>query len=277
MDTTSTSPPVADLLDTKRIIETLSDSTRQQLHDIHYYQVIDSTNVAAMQGIEQGRRHGHVYLAEQQTAGRGRRGREWVSPFASNIYMSMVWQFNGRSDISALSLAVGVAVCRALQSLNIAGVGLKWPNDILAKGKKLGGVLLEMQGDPSRECQVVIGIGLNVLMADNHAALITQPWVDVETLCDGARPSRNQLVVAMLDALVSVLGEYKQGGFVVLKDAWQALDVYAGAEVMVQLGEDYIFGTASGVDDSGALRLQTATGIQLFHGGEVSLRPKGAL
>lgn len=277
MDTTSTTPPVADLLDTKLIIETLGDSTRQQLHDIHHYQVIDSTNVAAMQGIEQGRRHGHVYLAEQQTAGRGRRGREWISPFASNIYMSMVWQFNGRSDISALSLAVGVAVCRALQSLNIAGVGLKWPNDILANGKKLGGVLLEMQGDPSRECQVVIGIGLNVLMADNHAALITQPWVDVETLCDGARPSRNQLVVAMLEALVAVLGEYKQGGFAALKDAWQALDVYAGAEVMVQLGDDYIFGKASGVDDSGALRLQTATGIQFFHGGEVSLRPKGAL
>ncbi len=277
MDTPSLTPLESDLLDTQSIVEFLSASTRQQLHDIHYFNVIDSTNVAAMQGIHQGRRHGHVYLAEQQTAGRGRRGREWISPFASNIYMSMVWQFNGRSDISALSLAVGVAVCRALQCLGITGVGLKWPNDILANGKKLGGVLLEMQGDPSHECHVVIGIGLNVLMADNHAALITQPWVDLTSLCDGARPSRNQLVAALLDALVTVLGEYKQGGFAVLKNAWLALDVYAGEEVMVQLGDDYIFGTASGVDDNGALRLHTSMGMQVFHGGEVSLRPKGAL
>lgn len=267
-----------DLLDAEAIINALHPASRQQLHDIHCQAIVDSTNVWAAKAIEQGQRHGHVYLAEQQTAGRGRRGRTWVSPFARNIYLSLIWQFQrGERDLSALSLAVGVAVCRALQRLGLAEVGLKWPNDILAQGKKLGGILLELQGDPNRECQVIIGIGLNVAMDEEAASDISQPWIDARRLAHNEMPSRNVIVAALLDALVEALGQFKRSGFAALKEEWQALDVYAGAQVMIQLGEELIFGVARGVDDGGALQLETANGLQLFHGGEVSLRPAGVL
>jgi len=267
-----------DLLDQETIVGALQPSTLKQLHDIHIGWSVDSTNLQAMRGIEQGRRHGHVYLAEQQSAGRGRRGRQWVSPVASNIYLSAVWQFNGAGqEISTLSLVAGVAVCRALANIGITDVGLKWPNDILANGKKLGGILLEMQGDPNRECQVVVGIGLNVHMLDSQADTISQPWVDLNSLCSELGATRNAIVAAVLDALVQVLSEHKQQGFAGLKEEWQSLDVFAGQDVMIQLGEDYIFGVAKGVNQHGALRLETPSGEQYFHGGEVSLRPMGMI
>ncbi|HSG62520.1 MAG TPA: biotin--[acetyl-CoA-carboxylase] ligase [Pseudomonadales bacterium] len=278
MDSLSSHQTALDLLDVTTIIEALKPASKQQLHDIHCLDVVDSTNVWAMQGIALGRRHGHVYLAEQQTAGRGRRGRQWISPFARNIYLSLIWQFHGSErDLSPLSLAVGVAVCRALQQVGISDVGLKWPNDILAHGKKLGGILLELQGDPSRECQVIIGVGLNVSMADEDAADIAQPWIDAQRLLGTERPNRNLIVTALLDAMVEILEQFTRGGFAALRQDWQALDVFADAQVMIHLGDDVIFGVARGVDDNGALQLDTATGRQLFHGGEVSLRPAGAL
>ena len=267
-----------ELLDANRIRRFLSPSARQHLRQIHCEWVIDSTNQMALRGIAQEREHGHVYLSEMQTAGRGRRGRQWVSPFAGQTAMSVVWQLPpNTADISALSLVVGVAVCHALQGLGIAGVGLKWPNDVLAQGKKLGGILLEMQGDPQQQCHIVMGIGLNVALQDTSGHSIDQPWIDLHSLQPNKAISRNEVVASVLQALFDLLVVFEAQGFAAIKPAWQALDVYAGAEVMVQRGEEYIFGTTAGVDDSGALCLDTATGRQTFYGGEVSLRPKGTL
>ncbi|MEY3017768.1 MAG: hypothetical protein RL336_903 [Pseudomonadota bacterium] len=267
-----------ELLDASLIGRFLSPTARQYLRQIHCEWVIDSTNQMALRGIAQERYHGHVYLSEMQTAGRGRRGRQWVSPFAGQVAMSIVWQLPPNTpDISALSLVVGVAVCHALQGLGIQGVGLKWPNDLLAQGKKLGGILLEMQGDPQQQCHIVMGIGLNVALQDTPLHSIDQPWIDLLSLQPNRAMSRNEVVASVLQSLFDWLVRFEEQGFAAIRPAWQALDVYAGAEVMVQRGEEYIFGTAAGVDDSGALCLDTSSGRQTFYGGEVSLRPKGTL
>lgn len=267
-----------ELLDANLIGRHLDSAVRQQFRHIHCEWVIDSTNQMALRGIAQERCHGHVYLAEKQTSGRGRRGRQWVSPFASQIAMSVVWQVPPNTpDISAISLLVGVAVCRALQGRGVEDVGLKWPNDVLAKGKKLGGILLEMQGDPQQQCHIVMGIGLNVALQDGSSKGIDQPWIDLLSLQPNRTISRNELVASVLQALYDVLVLFEKQGFAALKPAWEAFDVYRGAEVVIQRGEEYIFGTAAGVDDSGALCLETTKGRQIFYGGEVSLRPKGTL
>ena len=134
-----------------------------ELRRLEIHQQVDSTNALAMQSAQLGPASGAVFLSEAQSAGRGRRGRSWVSPFGRNIYMSVVYGFTGGvAAVEGLSLAVGVAVVRALEAMGISGAELKWPNDILWSGRKLGGVLLEISGDPAGTCEVIVGIGVNV-------------------------------------------------------------------------------------------------------------------
>ncbi len=263
-----------DLLSEITIRQHLTKDSLEILRQISVNAVIDSTNASALQGIQQGVTHGALYLAEQQTAGRGRRGRTWISPFASNIYLSLVWQFTGGASVlGGLSLAVGVAVCRSLRGLGVSEVGLKWPNDIVINGKKLGGILLEMQGDAVGDCQVVIGIGINVAMGLEASQHIDQPWIDLQSLMAAQLPSRTMIVAAIVNELVSVLQKFQTTSFSPYRQEWMEYDVYKGREVMVQLGDNYIFGTSQGVDDGGALIILTPEGLKSFNGGEVSLRP----
>ena len=139
-----------------------------ELADLEIFKSIDSTNKYAREKAEQAPASGSVVLAEQQSAGRGRRGKTWVSPFAANIYLSIVWDFEqGAQALEGLSLAVGVAVKRALNAQGVNGVQLKWPNDIYVEGQKLGGILLEMIGDPAGQCSVIVGVGINVAMPES--------------------------------------------------------------------------------------------------------------
>jgi BirA family biotin operon repressor/biotin-[acetyl-CoA-carboxylase] ligase len=262
-----------DLLSEKSILAKLCDDAKTLLK-VNVSAVVDSTNTQALEGIRQGVTHAEVYLAEQQTAGRGRRGRQWISPFASNIYMSLVWQFSGGASVlGGLSLVVGVAVCRALQRLGLDTAGLKWPNDIICQGKKLGGILLEMQGDAAGECQVVIGIGLNVSMSQPDSEGINQPWIDLQTIMGDCLPKRSQIVAAMLNELFEILRDYQSKGFGAYRSAWSALDIYADQDIMIMLGEQCILGRSVGVDEGGAIQLLTPQGVKSFNGGEVSLRP----
>jgi BirA family biotin operon repressor/biotin-[acetyl-CoA-carboxylase] ligase len=214
-----------------------------------------------------------VISAEQQTAGRGRRGRAWVSPFARNLYLSVAWQYHqGAAVLEGLSLAVGVAVARALVASQLPPVQLKWPNDIVSEGAKLGGVLLEMTGDAAGACQVIVGIGLNVAMPAPAAAAIDQAWTDIETLGNAVRPGRNTLLAAVLNELLPLLAGFEQAGFAAWRDEWQALDANAGQSVVLHTGAREVAGIARGVDQRGALQLETATGMQSVYGGEISLR-----
>lgn len=239
--------------------------------------LVDSTNTRLMSRAEQ-LPSGFVCVAEQQSAGRGRRGRAWVSPFARNLYFSLLWRFEGgAAELEGLSLAVGVCIAEALESLGIDGVSLKWPNDVLADGKKLAGILLEMSGDPAGACHLVIGVGINVDMASMQALDIDQPWVDVASLAraQGLAPiSRNTLCARVLRNLWELLDEYPERGFAFWRERWMARAAYLNRPVCIVTSSQQSHGTLLGVDTSGALRLATDTGEQLVYGGEVSLRPE---
>jgi BirA family biotin operon repressor/biotin-[acetyl-CoA-carboxylase] ligase len=228
-----------------------------------------STNAVAAFHVFSSESKGYACLAEYQQAGRGRRGRQWVSPFGHNIYLSVVWQFDeGVAQLEGLSLAVGVVVANVLSSFGLSGAQLKWPNDILLQGRKLGGVLLEMSGDPAGVCRVVVGIGLNVRMPADAA--IDQPWASIAEQLPNI--SRNQLAAELLNQLVAMLSNFHLTGFPAYREAWKGLDAYEGRSVVVTSGERALEGVAAGVCDNGALRLQVGDEEHTIYGGEVSLR-----
>ena len=170
-----------ELLSRTAIFDYLSSVGPRPICRLKILSVVDSTNRYAREQAANHASSGLVVSAEKQTAGRGRRGKVWVSPLASNIYMSVVWDFSGAGDtLKGLSLAIGVAVRRALLKLGVADIKLKLPNDIFVNGKKLCGILLEMIGDPSAECSVIVGIGINVLMSESSAEEIDQDWIDLQ-------------------------------------------------------------------------------------------------
>ena len=266
-------PGGIELLDEDRVAAALSPQAGSLMGPLVLLESVDSTNAEVLRRAEAGTSTGLVCSAEQQTAGRGRRGRQWVSPFASNLYLSLLWDFDeGAAALEGLSLAVGVAVARALEALGLPTVQLKWPNDILYDDAKLGGVLLEMLGDAAGACQVVIGVGLNVKMPEEAALGIDQQWTDVETLAQGANPGRNALLAALLNELLPLAASFSAKGFDAWRSDWQALDAYDGKSVILQAGSKKLAGIARGVDERGALLLETEQGEQAIYGGEITLR-----
>ena len=150
---------------------------------------------------------------------------------------------------------------------------MKWPNDVLVDGAKLGGILLEMTGDASGSCQVVVGVGLNVDMPESAAGGIDQAWTDLRRLGGGETATRSRLLAALLNELLPLLHDFEETGFGPWRQRWQALDAHAGRGVVLVSGEQRLAGIARGVDDRGALQLETASGVQQIYGGEISLRP----
>lgn len=258
-----------ELLSKEAITQSLREDVKGKLRCLDVFLDVKSTNDIAMNRALVEGSAGYVCLAEYQSAGRGRRGREWVSPFGHNIYLSLVWEFSGGvNQLEGLSLAVGVSVSRVLTKMGLSGVSLKWPNDVLLNGKKLGGILLEMTGDPSGICRVVVGVGLNVRMEPNVA--IDQPWAAIsEELPD---ISKNRLVSSLLNDLLPVMHDYHVLGFQSYKDEWGSFDAYKGLQVRVISGQNSLEGKAQGVDDTGALLLQGDGWKKAIYGGEVSLR-----
>ena len=263
-----------DLLNAQQVLEAMSPLSRQLVSELDLRDVVGSTNAEAMARIEAGSGSGYVCSAEQQSAGRGRRGRTWVSPYARNLYLSVVWEYEqGAAVLEGMSLAVDVVVARALQACGLPAVQLKWPNDLLHDSAKFGGILLEMTGDPAGACQVVVGIGLNVNMPAEMATDIDQAWTDVTRIGGGNAPGRNILLGAILDELLPMLAGFESGGFAPWREEWQSLDAFDGKTVILQSGDQQLAGVATGVDDRGALQLQTTTGTRSMFGGEISLRP----
>ena len=266
-------PGGIDLLDAAQVKVALGARASALLTGLEILDSVDSTNAQLMRRAEQGCSSGRVCTAEQQTAGRGRRGRQWVSPYASNLYLSLLWEFSqGAAALEGLSLAVGVAVARALRACAVPNVQLKWPNDVLYRGAKLGGILLEMRGDTAGSCQVVIGVGLNVAMPAAAAGAIDQAWTDIKTITANQHPGRNRLLAAVLNELLPLAADFEQQGFSHWRDAWQSLDAFDGVAVVLNTGSVQLGGIARGVDERGALQLETTTGVQSVYGGEISLR-----
>ena len=236
--------------------------------------VTDSTNaqlLAASADLDP-----QVLFAEFQTAGRGRRGREWVSPFAANLYLSLAWSFpQWPRQLTALPLAVGVACARALREAGLEEVGIKWPNDLYVDGRKLGGILIEHRAEAGGPCRVVIGVGINVAMTGTQAQSVSQPWIGLhEALAARERPqvSRRAFALALLRQLVAALRSFEQSGFNEFVADWLVLDLTRDREVVVQGQQGSYNGVARGVDEQGALVVEAMGQLQTVHSGEVSLR-----
>lgn len=261
-----------ELLNRGIILDGLDKRASAALNVLEVFNEIDSTNAYLLEIAKQGEATGYACLAEQQRAGRGRRGRQWVSPHGGNIYLSLLWRFTGGvSQLGGLSLAMGVALRRALSEVGLNEAQLKWPNDILVGKRKLAGILLEMTGDASGPCAVVMGIGLNVRSSPAHMLTVEQDWVDLQDLLPEAIP-RNHLVSRLLSQMISVLEDFERHGFSHFQSEWNAGDAFAKQTVELHLPDRRIEGMAQGVDHSGALLLERDGKLERFHSGEVSLR-----
>ncbi|MBU6961030.1 bifunctional biotin--[acetyl-CoA-carboxylase] ligase/biotin operon repressor BirA [Pseudomonas sp. CVAP len=231
---------------------------------------IDSTNAEALRSIERGMAAPFLVLAERQAAGRGRRGRKWVSPFAENVYYSLVLRIDGgMRQLEGLSLVVGLAVMQTLRDLGIAGAGLKWPNDVLVGEKKIAGILLELVGDPADVCHVVLGVGINVNM--QIADEVDQQWTSMR-LEAGRAFDRNLLVARLGIVLQGYLSRHQLAGFSALRAEWEQGHLWQGRAVSLIAGVNRIDGEVTGIDGQGALRLSVDGVEKVFSGGELSLR-----
>jgi len=261
-----------EMLSRERILAQLDETTQQAVQPLDVLGEIDSTNAYLLELARQGKRSGHACIAECQHAGRGRRGRQWVSPLGGNLYLSLLWRFDaGVSALGGLSLAMAVAVMRVLREQGLASARLKWPNDILVAGQKLAGILLELSGEAAGPCAVVVGVGLNIRTPASQMSTVEQPWIDLETAL-GKTVSRNDLAAQLLRELSRAMTQFAQSGLAPFMDEWQQWDVLAGNEITLDLPTGPLRGVARGVDQNGALLLARDGELQRHHSGEVSVR-----
>ncbi|MFM7067479.1 MAG: biotin--[acetyl-CoA-carboxylase] ligase [Gammaproteobacteria bacterium] len=277
------------LLNEAELRAALPPATRAELRELQIAAELPSTNAALLERTPATLPPGQfdLCLAEFQTAGRGRRGRNWVSPFASGLCFSLAWAFAELpAGIGALSLATGVAVRRALMTLGTADrVQLKWPNDLLVDGRKLGGILLELRAEAGGPAYVVIGIGLNLdLPPETRAAIAREraesggqglEVTDLAEVMDGVSPSRSLLAATLTAELHAMLVQFTREGFAPFHAEWSAADALRGQRVRWLAGTEPREGVAAGIAEDGALLVDTAPGRrESVHAGEVmQVRP----
>jgi BirA family biotin operon repressor/biotin-[acetyl-CoA-carboxylase] ligase len=235
--------------------------------------IADSTNTLLLNEALAGAPSGLAVSAELQTQGRGRRGRAWHTGLGGALTFSLLWRFDqGVRDLGGLSLAVGIALVRALAALSVAGVHVKWPNDLVWQHQKLGGVLTEIEGDVMGPSAAVIGIGINVALEAGTRDQIDQAATDLAAA--GAQVDRSRLLGTCLAHLADVLQVFAARGFAPLRAEWEAAHALAGRMLTVTLNDrSQQVGVAVGAADDGALLLQTDSGLRRFYSGDVSVRP----
>lgn len=254
------------MLDVMQIRAALPASMLHSLGALEVHWELDSTS-SELQRRGTAAKDLSIVLAETQTAGRGRRGREWLSPPGLNLYLSCLRRFEqGFAALSGLSLALGVIVLRALESLGIVGAGLKWPNDVLAvatgeyPGGKLGGILVELSGEYQGPCAAIIGIGLNLRLTPALHAQAGQPACDLATLAGGAPPDRNRVAAVLIEALVEGLRQFERDGFAGFVDDYARHDLLRDQPLQLTGVLGAFSAIGAGVDARGALQVRMADG-----------------
>jgi BirA family biotin operon repressor/biotin-[acetyl-CoA-carboxylase] ligase len=240
---------------------------------VEVVEVTESTNTVLLNEALAGAPRGLVVAAELQTRGRGRRGRTWHTGLGGALTFSLLWRFDqGVRDLGGLSLAVSVALVRALRALGVDGAAVKWPNDVLWQHQKLAGVLTEIEGDVMGPSAAVIGIGINCYLEPDIRQRIDQAVTDLAAT--GMHLDRNRLLGTCLAHLAEVLQHFAAAGFAPLREEWEACNLLSSRSVVLTLGDrSEQAGVAAGVADDGALLLQTDSGLRRFYSGEVSVRP----
>lgn len=264
-----------ELLDGGRIVAGLSREARSYLSRLFVEETLPSSNAFMRERFEQGAGHAEVCLVEQQTAGRGRRGRAWNTPWGQSLMLSLGWRVeSGVASLEGLSLAVGVALAQVLEGHGVEP-RLKWPNDVLLELPegglgKLAGILVEVSGDAAGPCEVVIGMGINVGLPPGFRKDLDQPAAAVHDQAPGL--SRNDLAVELIEALMPLVAHFEEQGFAAWQEAWNARHAFAGYDVDILRGERREPAVAEGVDATGNLLVRREGCLERLAGGEISLR-----
>lgn len=261
-----------DLLNREKILSSLDEDIKQFLKVLTVHEQIDSTNQYLLNIIDNHDFHAHTVLAEFQSAGRGRRGHGWVSPYASGITMSAGWHFETPPELlTGISLGAGVAIMRTLNRIGITDAGLKWPNDIFWQDRKLGGSLVELKAESTGPCNVVIGVGINYSFPIENTDAIDQPWVDITSIQHKTTP-RNLIIAILISELFRLLLQIQNGITSDIINEWRKHDIMKGKLATLLLPDSSIQGQIEGIDDSGALIMSINGKKRKFNTGEISLR-----
>lgn len=262
-------PGGLDLVDEQELADSISDKCAH----VSVFSSIDSTNQYMLECSDIDDQHWGICVAEMQTHGRGRRGRQWLSPYGRNIQMSIGVCLNmSMTDVSGLSLAAGVVLAKFLEDSGVEGVALKWPNDIYINREKVAGLLLEVKGEAEGPVKVVLGIGLNLDMSEIERADIAQPFTDMKSHLRSALPSRTTIVAGLTERLYRAINDFQKNGLVGFLEQWKRYDSYLGQNVMVSSAANQSQGVYRGLDEQGRLLLETRQSVKAFSAGEVSLR-----
>jgi BirA family biotin operon repressor/biotin-[acetyl-CoA-carboxylase] ligase len=263
-----------DRLDAAAIRRAVPAPVRKRIGALEVHWKLDSTSSELLRRVEELPDRAFVF-AEMQTAGRGRRGRAWVSPPASNLAFSCLKRFeHGYAALSGLSLAIGVTAVRALEACGVHGIGVKWPNDLVHRDAKLAGILIELGGEFLGPCHAVIGIGVNLHLPGEARAAIAQPVTDLDELGAGRLPPRNKLAATMVTRLCEALDVFAASGFAAFASDYARYDALCGRRLRVDDPRGAFEGVAMGVDARGALRVRTPHGEETVDSAEVSVRTR---
>lgn len=260
-----------DLLDRQVILRQLEGNLASQI-ELEILGETDSTNAEVARRLARGQSRIPVILADCQTAGRGRRGRNWSSPKGQNLYLSLGLPIKGDfTSLDGLSLVLGVAAAEALESIGKASIKLKWPNDLFAEGRKCSGILVEIQGELQQGyVQVIAGIGINVHM--QQADEVDQPWTSLDLAWPEITWIRNSLAAAIIEAILKSVSTFEKEGFEPFREHWQARDLFKGKTVAAREGQ--LKGVGSGVDSQGNYLLEVDGSQVAVRAGDISLRVK---
>ncbi len=237
---------------------------------ITLHQVVDSTNTMMLERAKRVSVGGLLYLAECQVGGRGRRGKQWISPYGRSLSISLGFS-TGRElkELGGLSSVVGLVLVQALSDMGARGLQLKWPNDVLAGGQKLCGILVELVPNPQRN-QCVIGVGINVALTDREIEAVDQPVIDLQRL--NVDDTRTDITIGVVKAMQKGLDQFEREGFAAFVEAFNRVHLFHGEPCVVWQGSERIEGIVKTIGGEGELVMVTSTGEQRFFGGEVSLR-----
>lgn len=265
-------PRPVELLDETQLRKAMSAPSAGQLVSLHLFEQLESTNQFLLDREAIGDQGFEVCLAEIQTQGRGRRGRQWLSSFGGGLQFSLGLQLAmPMSALSGLSIAVGVAMAEYLDSLGVNEVALKWPNDVHIRQQKLAGILIEIRGESDGPVKTVIGVGLNLELPDSLSNSIEQPVTSLHRHLPGTM-SRNAIAGGLISRIHAALIEFNASGLDGFVRRWERFDCHRDEAVMITTAAGETAGICRGLHASGGLLLENELGLQVITGGEVSLR-----
>jgi BirA family biotin operon repressor/biotin-[acetyl-CoA-carboxylase] ligase len=264
-------------IDSDSIAKQLEAEFADSFAQICVLDVIDSSNAEAARRIEAGQESSQLIVARSQSAGRGRRGRQWLSPLDAGLYISLTRSFSqSPTELQGLSLVTALTVQETVHKLGLSGARVKWPNDVLVADKKLAGILLETcrHGEGN---VIIFGIGINLALPDQLVKDLDRPVTDLQREM-GREVTQSELLSSLLTQWLANVELFQQRGFAAFVERWNACDRYRGAQIDIINGSRRQRGISRGVNRQAALLLDTGQGLEVISGGEVSpsLRPVDA-